>query len=165
MTIVSELTAHPRLFRRCYWGAFEDSENPHITEQIITNHNALANEFKIGFHMPSLKGMLSGLLRGNIWDHVECYGLESPGEVLLVTSPYCPQDTFEKLRDLASRDGLCPWNPIYSTKAATFFRVFCCLDEILEFAEEHASPGEFQNYKEMMLKEAFHDNWNHRENV
>lgn len=135
MTTVAERTEFPAIFCCIYWGKFESTPNPFITDQVIRNRNAFAEKYQIG--QRAREPFLNPPPTANEWDHIECYYIRTtPNARLVVTSPYyVPAEQKETRRVGMAGLGFLRIAPIYSERAESFARLFCSKREFQSFWE------------------------------
>jgi len=128
----ADLTDHPELFGKVYWGAFNADKNPEASDpDIISNRNAFAKSWKLrsASRAQYLPGMYSpssydpdALLPVYDFDHAELYRDEA-GALVLVCSNYgkTPPPAAMEMQPVA---------PMYSEDAATFAARYATLKDL-----------------------------------
>jgi hypothetical protein len=143
MQTVAERTLYPEVFGDTYWGAFVSSENPAITDTIISNRNRFAETYQLerrfrDYDFTSLLEYSSSYLfvgEPPHWDHMEYYYTRSSEDpVVIVTSHYGNSEAFA---DTMVSLGFSIHSPIYSKKATTFVKRFHSRADMTEFAKNY----------------------------
>jgi len=128
--MISDLTKYPGIFNSTYWGRFDSSDNPGITDEIIEHRNAFVKQYKITQKckdpvLSNIRALFEKFSR--LFDHLEFYSSSmSPGCVVMVNSPYICGDDQNKqglVSELVSLKFTAE-KPLYHTQAETFIKIF-----------------------------------------
>jgi len=129
MNTYAERTSFPKIFSKCYWGAFRDK--PKEMSEIVENRNRFATEFKIEKFMNGSRPQY-GL---GMFDHCELYKCEE-GFVYII-SPYSEIED-----EVLERFGFSKHSILYSATAWTYLKEFKTKVEFNRYLREATKLSE-----------------------
>lgn len=122
----ADLTAHPKIFSKTYWGGSRCDNLP--DESIVSNRNAFVAEYAV----TAFAGGGTPLSGDVMFDHPELYKCKSG--YVYIASPYVSDD---RLDAQAMRNGFKNYKKLYALTAKTYIRHFSDKYEFNRWIKAH----------------------------